>query len=91
MFKIRNAMLAIALSAMAGVCAGDGDKAPEKGKPAEPRPVVMSESAPQPVVESSSCDECHRGGVFTRFWTRTVGGSIGHGLKKGAAKISSGF
>ena len=92
MFKCHAVVLTFALGGIMGSgFAADGDKADKKLVEIKPatQPAPAQDQA-QP-AEFSSCDECHHSGPFTRFWTHTVGGSIGHGLKKGAAKISSGF
>ena len=92
MFHTRAVVLALALCGFTGgAFAADGDKAPDKARVSDSKPSDQPTPPPQVVMESSSCDECHSSGAFTHFWTHTVGGTIGHGLKKGAAKISSGF
>ena len=91
--NVRVAVLGLALSLAAvsgGVFAGDGDQVP----PSKPRTDPAPPPAPPPVLAPDSkvyYEESPGGSKFTRFWTHTVGGSIGHGLKKGAAKISGAF
>ena len=63
--------------------AGDGDKA-EKPKE-EPKPVVTTETTTTTTTTTSSgetYEEERKGNKFTRFFTHTVGGTIGDGLKK---------
>jgi hypothetical protein len=75
---MRNIMLGIVLCAGAMTSASAGD-----GKPV---------SAPPPPRQPSSCD-CDKGFFhpFTKFWVRTVGGTVGDGLKGGAHSIKHGI
>jgi hypothetical protein len=88
---MRNWLLAILGICLLGlpvssVLAGDGDK-PEKSKPAEKEKVKEKDKS-----DEVSDNDDHRGGnSFTRFWTHTVGGSIGHGLKHGSHKVAKAF
>ncbi len=98
MSKFHAVAFALAMMAPVGAFAGDGDKVEKKE---EPKPVVV-ETKPEPAASSTttvvtttdssdSCDVCKKGNKFTRFWTHTVGGNIGGGLKKGGSKISGAF
>lgn len=91
MSKFYAVACAVALLAVpVGAYAGDGDKVEKKD--ADPKPVVVKSAPAVPPSESSdTCNECHRGNKFTRFWTHTVGGNVGGGLKKGSSKIAGAF
>jgi hypothetical protein len=87
MSKLHAVAVAVALLAVPAVFAGDGDKVEKVKVVDNSKPVVVREE----VREEGSCDKCHRGHVFTRFWVHTVGGTIGGGLKTGSGKISGAF
>jgi hypothetical protein len=83
-------LMAIPLSVMAG----DGDK-PEKTKAAEKSDketeTKEKKDSEKSSKEEETSDNCKGGNFFTRFWTKTVGGSIGHGLKHGTNKVTKAF
>ena len=74
------------------VMAGDGDK-PEKTKSAEKSDTETKEKkeSEKSSKDEETSDNCKGGNCFTRFWTKTVGGSIGHGLKHGTHKVTKAF
>jgi len=90
MNKILLAILgAFVLALPLNVFAGDGDK-PEKSKSEEKAYKEKAKEKERAAREDSSDNE-KGGNSFTHFWTHTVGGSIGHGLKHGTHKVTKAF